>query len=169
MSESRTQLAPVSRDVVVAAPIETCYRVFVEEMGTWWPVEHHILESPVAAMKIEKRVGGRLYDVDEKGGECRWGTVLALNPPHRFAFAWHVQPDWTVDVDPARQSEVEVTFTAVDPNRTSVHLEHRNLERHGDGSSGLREAVDSAGGWTISLARLSDVLEGRPPRPLEAA
>ena len=114
-------------------------------------------------------MGGRCYDIDANGSECQWGTVLALDPPHRFAFAWHVQPNWTLDLDPARQSEVEVTFTPVDANRTSVRLEHRNLERHGDGSSGLREAVDSPGGWTISLARLSDVLEGRPPRPLEAA
>src|SRR5205807_41413 len=39
-----TTLEPVVREVLVAAPAATCYRVFVDGFGTWWPPEHHIGE-----------------------------------------------------------------------------------------------------------------------------
>jgi len=167
---NQTTLAPVVRDVVVRAPVETCYRVFVEGLDTWWPREHHIgVDRTVAEFRIEPFVGGRCYDIDTAGGESVWGTVLALDPPRRFLFAWHVQADWTIDPDPSRQSEVEVTFTAVDAETTTVRLEHRGIERHGDGAPGMHTAVGGRGGWSSGLDRLSDVIEGPPPRPLADA
>ncbi len=71
----------------------------------------------------------------------------------------------TVNLDPAMQSEVEVTFAAVDGESTAVRLEHRHIEHHGAGAEGLREAVDSPSGWHISLDRVLDVAEGRDARP----
>ena len=47
----------------------------------------------------------------------------------------------------SKTSEVEVRFIADGPNRTRVELEHRNLDRHGDGWEGLRAGVDSEDGW----------------------
>jgi hypothetical protein len=82
--------------------------------------------------------------------------------------AWHIQGDWSIDLDPGRQSEVEVTFTAVDDGKTSVRLEHRNLDRHGDGAPGVHAGVGSPGGWSVIIERFGDVVEGRPPRPLPA-
>ncbi|HEX3622480.1 MAG TPA: SRPBCC family protein [Acidimicrobiales bacterium] len=166
MPDHATALSPVIRDVEVAAPAETCFEVFVDRFDSWWPREHHIGDRTVVAFRIEREVGGRCYDVDIDGGECQWGTVLALDPPTRFLLAWHVQGDWTIDIDAARQSEVEVTFTALGPERTAVRLEHRNLERHGDGGSGVRHGVGGDGGWRMLLVRFGDVCEGRPPRPI---
>lgn len=166
MPDHATAIAPVIRDVVVAAPIETCFRVFVDEFDSWWPPEHHIGDRTIVAFRIEPEVGGRCYDVDTDGLENHWGTVLVLEPPIRFVFAWHVQGDWTIDNDPARQSEVEVTFTALGREQTAVRLEHRNLERHGDGAAGVQHGVGGHGGWPILLLRVADVAEGRPPRPL---
>jgi uncharacterized protein YndB with AHSA1/START domain len=166
MPDHATAIAPVIRDVVVAAPAETCFRVFVDEFASWWPPEHHIGDRTIVALRLEPAVGGRCYDVDTEGQECHWGTVLAVEPPRRFVVAWHIQGDWTVDPDPARQSEVEVTFTALGPEQTAVRLEHRNLERHGDGAAGLQHGVGGDGGWTILVRRFADVAEGRPPRPL---
>lgn len=40
-------------------------------------------------------------------------------------------------------------FTAKGPGRTHVELEHRNLDRHGDGWEGVRDAVGSPGGWNL--------------------
>jgi hypothetical protein len=42
------------------------------------------------------------------------------------------------------------------PDRTRVELEHRNLERHGEGWEGMRDAVGSPDGWAGSLRRLAD-------------
>jgi uncharacterized protein YndB with AHSA1/START domain len=162
-----TQIDPVVRDIVVHAPVDTCYRVFVDELTTWWPPEHHIGEDrTVAEFRVEPFVGGRCYDIDTDGGESHWGTVMAVEPPRRFAFAWHVQGDWTLDLDPAHQSEVEVNFEAVDDTTTHVTLVHRHLERHIRGAANVAAGVASPGGWSAGLARFGDVVEGRPPRPL---
>ena len=165
-----TAIDPVVREVVVAAPIETCFRTFVDGFATWWPPEHHIGDDrTIAELVLEPFVGGRCYDVDTEGGECQWGTVLAIDPPARLVLAWHIQGDWTIDLDPVRQSEVEVTFAAVDPTTTAVRLEHGRLERHGAGASGLQHGVSGDGGWTLLIGRFADVVEGRPPRPLPSA
>jgi hypothetical protein len=39
-----------------------------------------------------------------------------------------------------------------------VVLEHRNLDRHGDGWEAVREGVDSEGGWPLYLRRFADVI-----------
>ena len=42
-------------------------------------------------------------------------------------------------------------FTAEGPDRTRVELEHRHLDRHGDGWEQMRDAVGSPGGWNAGL------------------
>jgi uncharacterized protein YndB with AHSA1/START domain len=161
-----TVTAPVVRSVVVAAPVATCFTTFVDDFNRWWPPEHHIGDRTIVEFRVEPRVGGRCYDVDTEGGECQWGTILAYEPPARLVVAWHIQGDWTIDLDPTRQSEVEVTFRVVGPEQTEVRLEHRELDRHGDGAGGVRAGVDSPGGWGVLVARFTDVAEGRAPRPM---
>ena len=39
------------------------------------------------------------------------------------------------------------------PDRTRVELEHRNLDRHGDGWEQMRAAVGSENGWGSGLRR----------------
>jgi uncharacterized protein YndB with AHSA1/START domain len=164
-TESAT--TPVVRERLVKAPIDTCFGVFIDGFGTWWPPEHHIGEDrTVTHFEIEGFVGGRCFDVDTDGGVCQWGTVLEFDRPDRLVLAWHIQGDWTVDLDPARQSEIEITFTAVDATTTQVRLVHDHLERHGDGAVGVRTGIDSPAGWTVILGRFADVTEGLPPRPL---
>jgi uncharacterized protein YndB with AHSA1/START domain len=165
---TQTTVQPVVREMSVGAPIDTCFTTFVDGFGTWWPPEHHIGDRTVTGFFIERKVGGRCYDVDTDGGECQWGTVLELDPPDRLVYAWHIQGDWSVDRDPALQSEVVVTFEALGDEQTVVRIEHRNLERHGAGAQGVREGVDSEGGWTYVLGRFVDVAEGKPPRSLRA-
>jgi uncharacterized protein YndB with AHSA1/START domain len=169
MSETATTVPPVIREAIVAAPIETCFSTFVDGFTTWWPKSHHIGEHDAVEFAIEPRVGGRCYDVDTTGAESHWGTVLVYEPPTELVLAWHVQADWTCDLDPDRQSEVVVTFTPIDSQRTTVRLEHRHLERHGDGAADLRRSIDSPGGWTWLVDRYIDVASGLPPRDMPDA
>lgn len=141
----------VREAIVVEAPIDRAFKVFTEEMDRWWPPEHHILETELAEMVFEPRVGGHLYDRGVDGSECRWSRVLAYEPPHRLVFSWDIGLDWQLQSDPARTSEVEVRFIAQGDTRTRVELEHRNLERHGAGWEKMREAVGSPGGWRRGL------------------
>jgi hypothetical protein len=49
-----------------------------------------------------------------------------------------------------------VSFVAEAPDRTRVELEHRNIERHGDGWERMRDAVGSPDGWRIGLQRFAE-------------
>jgi uncharacterized protein YndB with AHSA1/START domain len=138
----------VSTDVHVDAPIEHAFRVFTEGIGTWWDPGHHIIEGEFAEMIFEPRVGGNIVDRAVDGSECRWARVLAYDPPRRVCFSWDITTDWRLETDPAKTSEVDVTFTAESPGRTHVVLTHRHLDRHGEGWQGMRDAVGS--GWSLS-------------------
>jgi uncharacterized protein YndB with AHSA1/START domain len=141
----------VRASVQVEAPIEHAFSVFTEQMATWWPAGHHILEGELAEMVVEPRVGGRIFDRGVDGTECQWATVLAYDPPSRFVLSWNITNQWQIETDRDKTSEVEVTFVADGPNRTRVELEHRKLDRHGDGWEAHRDAVGSPDGWQVGL------------------
>lgn len=150
----------VRKSIVVDAPAEHAFRVFAEQIGTWWPAEHHILEAELAEMVFEPRVGGHVYDRGVDGNECRWARVLAYEPPHRLVISWDISLDWKIETDPAKASEIEVRFVADGPNRTRVELEHRDLERHGDGWERMRTAIASPDGWDRGLERFAERAAG---------
>jgi uncharacterized protein YndB with AHSA1/START domain len=150
----------VSTSTVVEAPAEEAFRVFTEEIGSWWNPDHHILQGELAGMIFEPRVGGHVYDRGVDGSECRWARVLAFEPPVRFVISWDINLQWQLEIDPARTSEVEVRFTPEGQGRTLVELEHRNLDRHGDGWENMRDAVGSPGGWPEGMNRLAARLGG---------
>jgi hypothetical protein len=49
----------VRKSVRVQTPIEQAFSVFVEQMETWRPAEHHIGEKPFTSIFVEPRAGGR--------------------------------------------------------------------------------------------------------------
>ena len=100
---------------------------------------------------LEQHVGGDVYDRGVDGSLCRWGRVLAFDPPNTIAFSWDIGPDWQVATDLERTSEVEVNFTPEGDGR--VTLVHRHLDRHGAGWESMRDGVDVQDGWPLYLAR----------------
>jgi uncharacterized protein YndB with AHSA1/START domain len=148
----------VRESIVVEAPIERAFAVFTDDIGSWWPPDHHILEAPLAEMVFEPRQGGHVYDRGVDGSECRWARVLAYEPPERVVFSWDISTSWQLEQDPERTSEIEVRFVAENSERTRVELEHRNIERHGEGWEKMRDAVGSPGGWLRGLEAYADRL-----------
>ena len=140
----------VRTSITVEAPIDRAFEVFTSGMPTWWPPDHHLLEGELAEMVFEPRVGGHIVDRGVDGRECRWARVLVYDPPHQVVFSWDISTQWQIETDPDKTSEVAVTFTARGPDRTLVELEHRNLDRHGEGWEGMRNAVGSPNGWNLS-------------------
>ena len=143
---SMTDLS-VRTTVTVDAAIQRAFDVFTEGIASWWPAEHHILQAELADMTFEPRVGGHIVDRGVDGSECRWARVLSYEPPRRVLFSWDITPQWQLETDPAKASEVEVLFHAEGPDRTRVELEHRCLDRHGEGWEEMRAAVGSPDGW----------------------
>lgn len=153
---TQTTGTSVTTSVVVEAPIEKAFRVFTDDIGSWWTPEHHILQAELKEMVFEPRAGGHIVDRGVDGSECAWSRVLAYEPPDRVVFSWDISLQWQVEPDPARASEVEVRFVAESPTRTRVELEHRNLDRHGDGWESMRDAVGAPDGWGLGMQRFAD-------------
>lgn len=151
----------IRSSIVVQAPIERAFRVFTKDFGAFKPPEHNLLSVDIAETVFEPRVGGYLYDRGADGSECRWARVLAYEPPHRVVISWDISPHWQLETDHERTSEVEVRFTPDGPERTRVELEHRNLDRHGEGWQGLRDGVAGGEGWPLYLQRYADVIAGK--------
>lgn len=153
MTQQAQDTTAVRHAVTVALAPEAAFELFTERFGDWWPRDsHHISDTPTATAVLEAREGGRLYERAEDDSEQDWGYVRELERPERLLLAWHLTPEWTFDPEPARATEVEVTF-APDGNGTRVTLEHRGFEVHGDAGPGMRESVGSEGGWPQLLER----------------
>jgi uncharacterized protein YndB with AHSA1/START domain len=137
MQGTKTELASIEKTITVGRPVAEAFRVFTEEIGTWWPLATHARapERAVTAV-IEPRVGGRIYERTRDGEELEWGEVLVWEPPHRLVQSWHLgQPAAT---------EVEVRFVP-DGDGTRVELEHRGWARLGAEAAEHRANYDS--GW----------------------
>jgi uncharacterized protein YndB with AHSA1/START domain len=153
---TQTAGTSVQTSIVVEAPIERAFSVFTDGIGSWWPADHHILQAELAEMVFEPRQGGHVYDRGADGSECRWARVLAYEPPSRVVISWDIDTRWQLETDPEKTSEVEVRFVAEAADRTRVELEHRKLERHGEGWEQMRDAVGSPGGWSRGLGQFAE-------------
>ena len=156
---TQTTSTSVQTSIVVDAPIERAFSVFTADIGSWWPPEHHILQVELAEMVFEPRAGGRVFDRGVDGSVCQWARVLAYEPPTRVVFSWDINLQWQIETDTHRTSEVEVRFIAETERQTRVELEHRHLDRHGDGWEHMRDAVTSPDGWALGLGRLVERLK----------
>ncbi len=148
----------VCATVTVEAPIADAFNVFTEGIGTWMPPEYNMLKVPIAQRVFEPFAGGRVYDRGTDGTECHWGEVLVYEPPTRVVIGWKISPQWQVEADAFRMSEVDVRFVAEAPDRTRVELEHRYIDRHGEGWESERDALDAEGGWPGCMRRFAEQL-----------
>jgi uncharacterized protein YndB with AHSA1/START domain len=153
-----TMNTSLKRSVVVEAPIERAFEVFTKQFGSFKPPEHNLLAVQIAETVFEPQVGGYVYDRGVDGTVCRWARVLAYEPPKRVLLSWNISPRWQIETDPDKVSEWEVRFTSETPQRTRVEIEHRKLERHGEGWEGVRDGVGGDQGWPLYLQRYIEVL-----------
>jgi uncharacterized protein YndB with AHSA1/START domain len=148
----------VLKEIVVEAPIEHAFSVFTTQFDSIKPREHNMLEVEIAESVFEPREGGRIYDRGVDGSECQWARVLVYEPPNRVVFSWDINPQWQIESDLEKTSEVEVRFISETSERTRVELEHRNLDRHGEGWESGRDGVGSEGGWPLYLQRFAKLV-----------
>ncbi|HKN93633.1 MAG TPA: SRPBCC family protein [Thermoleophilaceae bacterium] len=158
---TQAEQTSIRTHVVVDAPQERAFRVFTERFDQIKPREHNMLGVDIAESVFEPRAGGRVFDRGVDGSECQWGRVLAYDAPQRIVFTWDISPRWQLETDPERSSEVEIRFVPEGAERTRVELEHRHLDRHGDGWEGLREGVAGDGGWPLYLGRYAEQVATR--------
>lgn len=150
----------VTVDITVDVPVDTAFRVFTQDFDQVKPRDYNLLTVPIEQTVFEPRVGGHIYDRGADGSVCRWARVLAFDPPDRVVFSWDISPQWQLETDPERASEVEVRFVAEAAARTRVVLEHRHLDRHGEGWKGYAAGLAADTAWPLFLARFADATRG---------
>lgn len=147
----------VSKTIHVATTPERAFRVFTEQVGTWWPlVSHHIGQVAAATAVMEPFAGGRWFERGVDGSECLWGHVRVWQPPSRLVLSWEINCQWAYD--PSLQTEVEVRFVR-DGAGTRVELEHRLLERYGDRGEEMVTTLGGEGGWGSILGSFARTAE----------
>ena len=146
----------VRTSIVVEAPISRAFEVFTTDFGSFKPAEHNMLKVEIAETVFEPKAGGFLYDRGVDGSVCRWARVLAYDPPTRVLLSWDISPHWQIEEDLAKTSEWEVRFIAEAPQRTRVEIEHRCLDRHGEGWQGVRDGVAGDRGWPLYLRQYAE-------------
>jgi uncharacterized protein YndB with AHSA1/START domain len=154
----------IRMEIDVAVPIADAFRIFTQRFDAIKPREHNMLSVDIAETILEPWPGGRLVDIGIDGTTCQWGRVLSVDAPVRIVFAWDISPYWQIETDSSHSSEVEVTFTDVDAATTRVVLEHRHLDRHGEGWQGAREAVVGDEGWPRYITAFTALAEGESHR-----
>jgi uncharacterized protein YndB with AHSA1/START domain len=157
---THTGQTSIRTEVTVDAPQDRAFAVFTENFDQIKPREHNMLGVDIAESVFEPHPGGRVFDRGVDGSECQWGHVLAYEPPERIVFSWDINPRWQIESDLDKVSEVEVRFVPEGDSRTRVELEHRHLDRHGDGWEGVREGVAGDQGWPLYLARYAEEVAG---------
>jgi len=147
-------LPPIRRAITVPWPVEQAFRRFTAELSAWWPLATHSISGPRAVRcGMDGRVGGEIYEEDDAGGRCVWGTILAWEPPGRLSFTWHPgRPAETAQ-------EVEVRFTPV-PSGTRLDLVHTGWERYGP------EAKKAHRGYGLGWAYVLNHWAGRRRAPV---
>ena len=132
-------VAPLQKSLTIDCDVERAFRVFTEEIATWWPTSSHSVGGDkVETVVFEGRVDGRVYERQTDGTKGEWGRVLVWEPPHRLVLAFYPGHD------PSEGTEVEVRFTP-DGHRTLLELEQRGWENRGEKAAEARASYDT--GW----------------------
>ena len=157
MTTHTDETSLVRATIDVSVPPDRAFEMFTTGIDAWWTRAHHVQTGELKEIGVDPYVGGRMWEENDAGEVCTWGTVLTWSPPREFAFSWLIGPDWAVPGPDAPGSRVTVTFTPT-ATGTSVALIHDQLDAHGPGWESVRDGVASDGGWPAGLRQFAAVV-----------
>lgn len=141
---------PIKQNLTVSISADQAFKVFTQELNSWWPKEFTWAGDALKKIAIEPRENGRCFEQGPHGFECDWGRVLEWDPPHRIVFTWQIDPDRAPQPNPEKASEIEVVFEGGNV-KTEITFIHRNFEKHGEHAETYKEAMSSPKGWPYIL------------------
>ena len=114
----------IRKTVTVPLDPARAFDLFARRLGDWWPVESHSVaagrgERP-AAVTVEPREGGLIYETAQNGERTQWGRVARWAPGERLDL------DWWPGRTEADASRVSVRFVP-EQGGTRVDLTHAGL------------------------------------------
>lgn len=103
-------LDPIVKTIEVPCSQEMAFVVFVNEMGSWWPLDKRSMSlmysgQPAKSLRVESKQGGQIVEIGPDDTEHLWGTIKSYDP-HNF-----VSMDFHMGLPPENASPVEVRFT----------------------------------------------------------
>jgi uncharacterized protein YndB with AHSA1/START domain len=139
-------LDPIIKTIEVPCSQEKAFRVFVNEMGSWWPLDKRSMSlkftgKPAKSLRIEPKQGGKIVEIGHDDTEHLWGTIKSYDP-HDF-----LSMDFHMGMPAESASLVEVRFTTLGNERTRVELTQSNWEAFGEMAEMMRGGYGS--GWVI--------------------
>ncbi|MEA2905887.1 MAG: hypothetical protein QOI12_3274 [Alphaproteobacteria bacterium] len=138
-------LDPIVKTIEVPCSQEKAFTVFVNEMGSWWPLDKRSMSmrtgKPAKSLRVEPRPGGKIVEIGHDDTEHWWGTIRSYKPHDSVSMDFHM------GMPPQNASLVEVRFTPLDNDRTRVELTQSNWEAFGDMAEMLRSHYGP--GWVI--------------------
>ena len=138
-------LDPLISTIEVPCGQEQAFGVFVNDMGSWWPLDKRSMSmhsgAPAKSLSIEPRLGGKIIETGHDDTEYLWGTIKSYDPHGLVSMNFHM------GLPAENASLVEVRFTALGLDRTRVELTQSNWEAFGDMAEMMRGGYGS--GWVI--------------------
>jgi|SRR6516162_6942921 uncharacterized protein YndB with AHSA1/START domain len=137
----------IRKSIWLARSPEISFKVFCEEMTTWWPGGFGGKDTKLF---LETKVGGRFYERHPDGSEYTIGRVTDYRPPSLVGFTFRA-PGWDVT------TQVDIRFTA-EAGGTHLELEHTGWEQ----SAKTRDAqVNYDSGWSTILGHYQVALDAQ--------
>lgn len=153
MSHTLSTIPDVAKSVTVDVAIDTAFTVFTTHMSLWWPPTHKILPVERVGVVMQPKAGGRYFEWGTDGDELDWGRVEVFHPLSRVELTWRIGRSFQHLPAEAPCSRIVVTFSALSPERTEVHLIHTDFEALGaEDGEWLRSVLDGPSpGETLGL------------------
>ncbi len=139
-------LDPIVKTIDVPCSQEKAFTVFVNEMGSWWPLDKRSMSmisggKPAKSLRIDPKEGGKIVEIGHDDTEHLWGTIRSYDPHDSLSMDFHM------GLPAENASLVEVRFTKLEKDRTRVELTQSNWEAFGDMAEMMRGGYGS--GWVI--------------------
>lgn len=87
-------LEPLVNTIEVPCGQEQAFRVFIEQMDSWWPLEMFSVSAmsgaPAHSIRVDAREGGEIVEVGPDGTEHAWGKISQYDPYSMIALDFHI-------------------------------------------------------------------------------
>jgi hypothetical protein len=132
--------------VEVPCSREKAFKIFTEQMGTWWPIHQRSMSmawhsKPAKSLEVQAKLGGKITEIGDDDTQHHWGTFTDFAPHDRVRFDLHM------GMPPDQTSHVEVVFEALSDNATRVILTQTNFEGFGEMAAMVLQGYTS--GWPV--------------------
>ncbi|MGV7222126.1 MAG: SRPBCC domain-containing protein [Nitrospinales bacterium] len=138
-------LEPIITTIQVPCSQENAFKIFVYDMGSWWPLDKRSISmhkgKPAKALNVEATLGGKIIETGYNDRKHLWGTFKTFDPYESVSMNFHM------GMPPEKASLVEVQFTSLAAEQTRVQLTQSNWEAFGNLAEMMRGGYGSS--WVI--------------------